>query len=231
MHQSVEIAGRDGQFGGYLALPKSGRGPGIVVLQEIFGVNHVMRQTCDWLAEEGFCALCPDLFWRIEPGIDITDQTPEEIEQAFSLFGAFNVDTGIIDAQATLAFLQSHAACTGKVGTIGYCLGGKLAYLSATRTKTDASVGYYGVAIDEALDEASKIVRPLLLHIAQKDEFVPPQAVAAMHAALDPNPLVTLYDYAGQSHAFARPGGAHYNASAAALANSRSLEFLKNNLG
>jgi len=180
----ITISGADGDFTGYLAIPKKSPAPGIVVAQEIFGVNQVMRGVCDWLAAAGFLACCPDIFWRIEPGIQITDKTKAEWERAFQLFQAFDVDKGIDDLRDTLAHLRGHKACTGSVGSIGYCLGGKLAYLMAARTDTDCSVGYYGVGLDEHLDEAKSIHNPLLLHVAGKDQFVPKAAREKIVSAL-----------------------------------------------
>ena len=219
-----------GSFAGYLALPKGGRGPGVVVAQEIFGVNAVMRAVCDGLAAQGYVALCPDLFWRIEPGIQITDKTDAEWKRAFELFKLFDPDKGIEDLKAGLAQLRSHAACTGKVGSVGYCLGGKLAYLMSTRSDVDCSVGYYGVGIQDLLGEAKNIRKPLALHIAEKDQFTPPDAQAKIKQALKDHPLVTLYSYPGVDHAFARVGGAHFDAAAANLANTRTAEFLRRNL-
>ncbi len=228
--QTITIDGPDGQFSGYLALPGTGAAPGIVVLQEIFGVNKVMRDTCDWLASEGFVALCPDLFWRIEPGIDITDQTEEEWKQAFDLFGKFNVDTGIEDVRATIDTMRGLDTSAGKVGAVGYCLGGQLAYLTAARTDADASVGYYGVNIQNLLGEADGIENPLMLHIANKDEFVPPEAQEQVVAGLKDNANVTIHRYAACDHAFARVGGAHYDKEAADLANGLTVSFFKDNL-
>ena len=229
--QDIRITGPAGDFSAYLATPASGKGPGIVVLQEIFGVNQVMRDRCDQLAEQGFVALCPDLFWRIEPGVDITDKSQEEWDKAFSLMQAFTPETGVEDIAATITHLRGVDICTGRVGAMGYCLGGLLAYLTATRTDSDASVGYYGVSISDRLDEAANITHPLMLHIAGKDQFVPPEAQAAMHAGLDDHPHVTLHDYPEDDHAFARPEGAHYNEKSAALANQRTRDFLKTHLG
>jgi len=228
--QDITIKGADGSFSAYLATPVSGSGPGIVIAQEIFGVNQVMRDVADWLASEGFVALVPDLFWRIEPGIQITDKTEEEWKRAFELFGKFDPDKGMEDIQTTITHLRGLEACTGKAGAVGYCLGGFLAYLAATRTDSDASVGYYGVRIPECLDEAAKITKPLMLHVATSDEFVPPEAQKQMHDALDGNALVTLHDYQGNDHAFARVGGAHYDKAAADLANNRTVDFFKANL-
>ncbi|NOT64056.1 MAG: dienelactone hydrolase family protein [Acidobacteria bacterium] len=219
-----------GEFGAYLALPASGRGPGIVLLQEIFGVNQVMRDLADGYAARGYVVLCPDLFWRQQPGIQLTDQTDAEWARAFELYKGLDEAKAVDDAGATLAFLRTHPACTGKVGAVGYCLGGKLAYLIATRYKTDCSVGYYGVGIENALDEAANLGGQLMLHIAEKDDYCSPEAQAKIHAALDANAHVTIHDYAGQDHAFARVGGAHYHEAAATLANQRAQEFFSEHL-
>ena len=228
--QDVTIKGPDGDFSGYLSVPKSGSGPGIVVIQEILGVNQVMRDITEWLADQGYVALCPDLFWRIEPGIQITDKTDEEWKQAFDLFGKFDVDKGVTDIQATIDHLRGLDACTGKVGAVGYCLGGQLAYLTAARTNADASVGYYGVNIQNLLGEAKNIKKPLALHVAGKDEFVPKEAQEQIIAGLQDHPKVTLYTYPERDHAFAREGGAHYDPADAKTANTRTLDFFKKNL-
>lgn len=226
--KTITIKGPDGTFSGYLATPASGTGPGIVVIQEIFGVNKVMRDICDDLAAQGFVALAPDLFWRIEPGIDITDQTDAEWAKAFDLFGKFKSDTGIIDIKATIDALRP--LTNGKVGAVGYCLGGLMAYLTACHTNIDASVGFYGVAINTRLADASGIKKPLMLHIAGKDEFVNPDAQKEMHAGLGTNALATLHDYPDCDHAFARVGGKHYDKEAATDANARTLAFFKKHL-
>ncbi len=220
----------DGVMGGYVALPKTLPAPAILVIQEIFGVNKVMRDLCDAYAAQGYVAACPDLFWRIEPGIDITDKTKAEWDKAFSLFGAFDVDKGIEDLKVALAHLRGMKEVKGKVGTVGYCLGGKLAYLMATRSGVDASVSYYGVQLDQFLGEAKGIGHPLMLHIAAKDQFVPPEAQAKVKAGLRDNPLVTVHVYEGQDHAFARVGGEHFDQAAAALANGRTRDFFAQHL-
>ena len=226
----VTIEGPDGSFGAYLAIPASTPAPGVVVAQEIFGVNQVMRDVCDWLAGEGFVACCPDIFWRIEPGIQLTDKTEAEWARAFELFGLFDADKGIEDLKATLTQLRGLETCNGKAGSVGYCLGGKLAYLMATRSDADCSVSYYGVGLNELLGEAGKISAPLLLHVASKDQFVPPEAQQEIAAGLSGNPNVTLHVYEGRDHAFARVGGEHYDQAAAELANGRSIEMLKGSL-
>lgn len=214
-----------GDFGAYLASPESASGSGIVVLQEIFGVNHVMRDLADGYAAAGHFAIVPDLFWRQEPGIQITDKTEAEWARAFELYKGFDEDLGVRDAIVALDHLRGVSGCSGKVGSVGYCLGGKLAYLMATRSDTDCAVGYYGVGIDAALDEAAGIAKPLMLHIAENDGFVPAEAQQAIKAALASNPLVTIHSYPGVDHAFARVGGEHFAEAEAALANRRSAEF------
>jgi len=223
----ITIEGPDGSFGAYLALPSTTPAPALVVAQEIFGVNQVMRDICDWLAGEGYVACCPDTFWRIEPGIQLTDQTEAEWARAFELFGLFDVDKGIEDLKATLGHLRGLPECNGKAGSIGYCLGGKLAFLMATRSDADANVSYYGVGLAELMDEADNISAPLLLHVASKDQFVPPEAQEVVKTQLAGNPHVTLHVYEGQDHAFARVGGEHYDQAAAELANARSLAHLQ----
>jgi carboxymethylenebutenolidase len=218
------------EFAAYLALPKAQPAPGIVLLQEIFGVNEVMREIADWYAERGFAVICPDLFWRQQPGIQLTDQTEAEWARAFELYQGLDEAKAVEDAAAAMAYLRRHPACSGKVGAVGFCLGGKLAYLIATRFASDASVGYYGVGIENALEEAADLQRPLLLHVAGKDQFCSSEAQAKIHAALDANPLITIHDYPGQDHAFARRGGKHFNAAAAELANLRSVEFFVRHL-
>ncbi len=227
----VTIAASDGgKFSAYLAQPASGKGAGIVVCQEIFGVNKVMRDVCDGLARQGYFAICPDLFWRQEPGIQITDKTEAEWQRAFALYKGFDEDKGVDDLKATLAYLRKVPGCTGKVGTVGYCLGGKLAYLMATRSDSDCNVGYYGVGIPDALAERGKITKPLMLHIAEKDSYCPPEEQTQIKTALAGNAKVTIHTYPGMEHAFAREGGQHYDRSAAGLANRRTIEFFKAHL-
>lgn len=223
----TDIKGKDGAFRAYVAKPAGASSKGtIVVIQEIFGVNAVMRHKCDWLASEGFWALAPDLFWRLQPGIDITDQTEGEWAQAMDYMKRFDAAKGVEDIQATIDAVSQW----GKVGTVGYCLGGLLAYLSATRTTTAASVGYYGVNIPAFLGEAGNIKEPLMLHIAGKDGFVPKAAQDQMKAGLGGNPLVTLYDYPERDHAFTREGGKNYDAADARVADQRTVEFFAKNL-
>jgi carboxymethylenebutenolidase len=228
----IQLKANDGgSFSGYLATPKSGKGPGIVVIQEIFGVNEVMRKISHDLAAQGCTALCPDLFWRQQPGIQITDKTEAEWARAFELFKGFDQTKGVDDLKATLAALRKHPACTGKVGAVGYCLGGRLAYLMSTRTDIDASVGFYGVGIEGLLDEAKNIKKPLMLHIAEEDKFVPKDAQRQVKDGLGKNPNVAIHSYPGVDHAFARVGGQHWDQTAADAANKRTSDFFKKHLG
>jgi carboxymethylenebutenolidase len=220
-----------GEFDAYIARPASGYGPGIVVLQEIFGVNEFLRNVCDWYAAHGLVAICPDLFWRQERGVELTDQTEAGWQKAFQLYQGLDEAKAVEDAAAAVEFLRRDASCNGRVGAVGFCLGGNLAWLLSARFKPDCAVGYYGVGIEKALGEAGNLSSRLMLHIAGKDQHCPPAAQKQIHEVLDPNPLVTIHDYPEQDHAFGRPGGEHYDAKAAELANLRTLEFLVRNLG
>ena len=228
--QDIKIQCPDGEFTGYLATPASGSGPGIVVIQEIFGVNEVMRQITDMFAGAGYVALSPDLFWRQEPGIQITDKTEEEWQKAFQLYQGFDVDKGVMDIQATINALRQQSGCTGKIGATGYCLGGLLAYLTATRTDADCAVGYYGVGIEGKLDEASNMKGAVMLHIAEEDGFVPKEAQEQIKSGLSGNAKVTIHSYPGMDHAFCRYGGEHYDEANANTANQRTLDFFAQHL-
>jgi len=230
MTQVTIQANDGGSFNAYLAAPAGGKGAAIIVIQEIFGVNANLRVICDKYAAQGYFAIAPDLFWRQEPGVSITDQTEEEWKKAFALYQGFNETTGVEDLEATLDFIRAYPGVTGKVGSVGFCLGGKLAFLMATRTDADANVSYYGVGIEGSLGEASAIVHPLLMHIAEKDGFVPPEAQAKIRDALAGNALVEIHTYEGQDHAFTRVGGKHYDERAATIAHGRTAEFFAKNL-
>ena len=230
MGETTTIKTDDGQFAAYVARPSNPKAPAIVVIQEIFGVNAVMRGVCDELAAAGFLAVCPDLFWRIEPGIDITDQSEAEWKKAFELYNAFDVEAGVKDIAATIDHVRALPEVNGKVGALGFCLGGLLAYLTATRTDADASVAYYGVAIEKHLVESEKQAHPLLMHIAEEDQFVPKEAQALILAQLKNHPQVEIFTYPGRDHAFARQGGEHYDAADAKLASGRTLAFFQQHL-
>jgi carboxymethylenebutenolidase len=231
MGETIRIQVEGGEMSAYLARPAAARAPAVVVLQEIFGVNAVMRDITDGLAAQGFLAVCPDLFWRIEPGVDITDKTESEWKKAFALMNAFDAGLGVKDIGAAIARVRADQGCNGRVGAVGFCLGGQLAWLTATRTDADAAVSYYGVGIEGLLDEAGNLRKPVMLHIAEADGFVPPPAQAAIRDGLAGQPLATLHGYPGRDHAFARVGGEHFHAADAALAGERSIAFLRTHLG
>jgi carboxymethylenebutenolidase len=223
MGEWVQVQGPDGSFKAYVARPTGTPKGAVVAVQEIFGVNAVMRGKTDWLAREGFLAIAPDLFWRIKPGIDITDQTDAEWKQAIDYMNALDKNASVRDVAATLA----HARAMGcaKAGVMGYCMGGYIAFLAACRTDTDATVCYHGGGIHTALNEASGIKKPVMLHNPMKDAFIPVEALNQIRETLAPNPLVTIHEYAEQDHAFTREGGKHYDAAATELANGRTIAF------
>jgi len=230
--QNVTIpAFSGGSFSAYLAAPSTQPRAGIVLIQEVLGVNNNMRQTADDFAKAGYLVLVPDLYWRLEPNVQLDAEDEKQLAKAFELLRAFDVDSGVEDLKASLSFLRQYPSSTGKVGSVGFCLGGKLAYFMATRTDADANVSYYGVDIDKNLAEATKIQKPLILHISENDEFVTPSAQATIQQGLKDNPLVTIYRYKGVSHGFSRVGSSAYRQEAAELARDRTLAFLKQHLG
>ena len=220
----------DGAFDCYLARPAGPPTAAIVVIQEIFGVNAGIRRKCDRLAEAGYLALAPDLFWRLEPGVELDPDIAGEFNAALELMGRFDQDLGVRDIEATIRFARNSEGC-GKVGAVGYCLGGRLAYMTAARTDADASVGYYAVGIDNLLREKHAIANPLLLHIPTADGFVPPEVQAQMHQGLDDHPKVTLHDYEGLDHGFATEMGKRRDDAGAELADRRTMDFFAAHLG
>lgn len=234
MGETISIETLDGNdsFSAYLAAPAgTGPFPGVVVIQEIFGVNAGIRAMCDDWAKAGFIALAPDMFWRLERGLDISDKTKAEWDRAIALMNRFDVDKGIRDIEATLRALRALPTSNGKAGVVGFCLGGRMTYLAAARTDTDASVAYYGGGIDGLLGESHAIARPLMLHLAEEDAYIDKTAQAKIHGALDGHPRVTIHSYPGVDHAFARVDGTHRDETAATLANTRTLDFFRAHLG
>lgn len=219
----ITIPSFDGKsFGAYCAMPANNHGPVLIVIQEIFGVNENMRRICDDFSAKGYIAVCPDLFWRQQPGIQITDKTPAEWDRAMELFNGFDVEAGLRDLLSTLGYVRSMKGGSGKVGAVGYCLGGKMAYLMAARSDVDATVSYYGVGLDQMLEEVRDIRMPLILHIAALDKYAPPPVREKIIKACARNSAITTYVYEGVDHAFARYNGQNYNKEAADLANERT---------
>ncbi len=227
---SISTLGGEGSFSAYLAEPESKPRAAIVVIQEIFGVNAGIRRKCDLLAEEGYLAIAPDLFWRLEEGTQLDPDIEEQFKAALELMNRFDQDQGVRDIEATIKAAREMVD-GGKVGTVGYCLGGRLAYMTAARTDVNASVGYYAVGIDGLLREKYSIAHPLLLHIPTADGFVDSETQKAMHEGLDDHPKVTLHDYEGLDHGFATQFGKRRNEEAAQLADERTAEFFKDHLG
>ncbi len=229
----IAIQSEDGHtFAAHITLPRETTNPVpcVIVIQEIFGVNDDIREKCAWLASQGFIAIAPDLFWRTEHHIQLSDQVPEELERAFKLFNEFNVELGVQDLKSTLNVINKEMKTVGKVGCLGYCLGGKLAYLLGCQSNIDASVSYYGVGIENMLSDANKLKNNMMIHIAKKDGFVPPEAQEKIDASLSKNNKVKLHFYDDVDHAFTRTGGDNYSPEAAKIADDRTIEFLKDNL-
>ena len=233
MTNTTTIATLDGagDFHAYRAAPAGTPKAAIVVIQEIFGVNAGIRRKCDTLAEAGYLAIAPDLFWRLERGIELDPDIKPEFDRALELMGQFDQDKGVADIEATIRAARAELGDSSKVGVVGYCLGGRLAFMTAARTDVDASVGYYGVGIDGLLGEKHAIAHPVLLHVPEEDHFVDKAAQAAMHAGLDDHPKVTIYDYAGEDHGFATEFGERRSDAAAKLADERTAKFFAETLG
>ena len=227
---TISTLAGDCSFLAYCARPDSEPRGAIVVIQEIFGVNAGIRRKCDRLAADGYLALAPDLFWRIERGVELDPDVEAEFQRALELLGQFEQDQGVADIEATIRHARRDLGVP-RVGVVGYCLGGRLAYMVAARTDADASVGYYAVGIPDLLREKHAIAQPLMLHLAGADHFVPPEAQAAIHEGLDDHPKVTLHDYPGEDHGFATEVGKRRSEVAARLADSRTAAFFAEHLG
>lgn len=232
MTETVTISALDSDksFSAYLARPATEPKAAIIVIQEIFGVNPGIRQKCDKFAAEGYLAIAPDLFWRMKPGIELDPDVETEFQQALDWMGKFDQDAGIKDIQATINHVRENEGIE-KVGCVGYCLGGRLAYMTAARTDIDASVGYYGVGIDGLLGEKEAIANPLMLHIPTDDGFVDKDTQRRMHEGLDDHPRVTLHDYEGLDHGFATEFGKRRDEDAANIADGRTAAFFSQHLG
>jgi carboxymethylenebutenolidase len=229
----IKALDEDALFSGYAAQPAGDAKAAIIVIPEIFGVNPGIRQKCDAWAQAGYLAVAIDIFWRFAPGVELDPDSEEELNEAFGYFQRYDANDGVKDIEAAI-----HAIRRGevgmppieKVGCVGYCLGGRLAYMAAARTDISASVGYYGVMIDTMLNESHAIANPLMLHIPTADHFVGPEAQAAIHAGLDAHPKVVLHDYQGLDHGFAAEMGNRRDEAGATLADSRTAAFFAEHL-
>jgi carboxymethylenebutenolidase len=230
MNERITIDTPDGSFDAYVARPAAENAPAIVVIQEIFGINADIRAHCDELAAQGYVAIAPDLFWRLEPGVDLRDTTAEQWAKAMDLYQRFDVDMGVADVAATMAVARTLPGATGKVGVVGFCLGGLLTFLTAARSGPDAAVAYYGGRTNEYVAEFDGMRTPLLMHLAEADQYIPKAAREAITQAAAPLPNAQVFVYPGQDHAFARVDGTHFNADAAALAGQRTAAFFAEHL-
>lgn len=230
MHKEISIETADGSFSAYVAVPAVSPAPVVVVIQEIFGVTAGIRQVADELAQQGFLAICPDLFWRLEPGLQLSEHSEADWQKALGFYTRFDVDTGVKDIAATVAAARLLPDASGKVGVMGFCLGGLMSFLTAARTDVDAAVEYYGGRTEEFVGEGANVGKPLLMHLAGEDEFMDKAAQQKIGQALAANPNVEIHTYPGRSHAFARPAGDHYDAADATAANARTLAFFKRHL-
>ena len=230
MKDRITIEGRDGAFDAYIARPKTLPAPAVVVLHEVFGVNTDIRKTCDELAEQGLIAVAPDLFWRQEPGVDLGGTSEADWQHGLRLYQPYDRDAGARDVKDTANSVAKLPDCSGKVAVMGFCLGGLMTFLTAARYGVDAAVAYHGGDTEKYLGEVNGLDAPLLMHLAEEDEFISKPAQAEIKKALASKPNATVYSYPGQHHAFARHNGTHYNAAAAALANGRTSEFLHRRL-
>lgn len=228
--QTVRIDSGHGNFEAYLARPNAPSAAAIVVLHEVFGVNADLRATCDELAVEGFLAICPELFWRQQAHVDLSVQSQRDWRQGVALYQAFDLDTGVSDVEATIIAARTMSGASGRVGVMGFCLGGLLTFLTAARTRVDAAIAFHGARTEEFLSETADIDAPLQMHLAEEDEFIPKQAQRQITAALASDPKFEVFSYAGCRHAFSRHGGAHFDEHAAHLARTRTVEFFKRHL-
>jgi len=229
--ETVRIAARDGgAFEAYLATPAGGRGPGMVVLPEIYNANHWVRSVADRWAAEGYVAIAPDVYWRHEPGLYL-QYNPEDQQRGRELGAGLDLGLFMEDLRAAVGWLRARPDCTGKVGSVGFCLGGKLVYLAMARHVLDAGVAYYAVQLADHLDESKSIDGPLMMHFGALDHRVPPDLFRTVCERLSGKPDVLNYWYEGADHGFNRDGYPPYHPQAAGLAHERSREFFRKHLG
>jgi carboxymethylenebutenolidase len=211
-------------FDGYLALPPAGRGPGLLLWQEIFGVNEHIRAVAEQYALDGFVVLAPDVFWRQAPRVDL-GYVGADRERAVVLMQAYAADHALADMATAVKALRQRNEVTSRVGTLGYCMGGRLAYLAAATAGVDAAVAFYGGGIHGQLERAAGITCPTQFHFAGQDDHIPMDAVERVRAAMAGKDA-EVFVYPGALHGFNCWARASYHAPSAALAHGRALAFL-----
>ncbi|WP_181885457.1 dienelactone hydrolase family protein [Trinickia dinghuensis] len=226
----IEIdAGGGEHYDGYLALPRAGKGPGVVIVQEIFGVNAHIRSVAEQYALAGYVAFAPDIFWRGERRVELGYEGADR-DKALALLKGLDVEKTVADLGAAAKTLRAQPETTGKIGAVGFCFGGQLAYLMAARGTADAAVAYYGGGIQNKLDEADKIRAPIMFHYAEHDSSIPQTAVSEVKKRFAAHPNALFFDYPGVQHGFNCSDRSAYDQHASALAHGRTLEFLSSNL-
>lgn len=220
-----------GEMGAYVAYPDQTPAGSVIAIMEIWGVNDTMRYHAKEFAEAGYICLVPDLFWRQEPGVELSDGNPADVERAFDLYYGFDYDLGVEDMEDVAVYLKRLQESNGKVGAVGYCLGGKLCYLMSCRTEIDCAVAYYGTYIEHNIREVGNLHRPFMLHMAMKDRWVQAEVNELLLRKLSPLPLVEIHQYPEADHAFARHGGKTYSKPESDRALTLSLAFFNKHLG
>lgn len=226
MGQFTEVQGPDGSFDAYLALPEGGSGPGVVILAEIYNVNGFVKQVADLYAAAGYVALAPDLFWRQEPGLHM-DYTPENQVRGRALAAGMDAAAAVRDIDTCIDYLKARPGSSGKVGLVGFCLGGQLAYLSAASSNPDAISVYYGTRLHEMTQEARKIRCPAQLHFAEADVSIPVAAAYEIEELTAGMSNVEVFVYADAPHAFGRFGYPPYREDHAKLAQNRTFDLFR----
>ena len=229
--ENIMVPMRDGsEMGAFIAYPEGNPAGAVIAIMEIWGVNDTMREHAREYAEAGYICLVPDLFWRQEPGVELSDNVPADVDKAFDLYYGFDYDLSVLDMQDVEQFLKALPESNGKVGAVGYCLGGKLCYLMSCRTDIECAVAYYGTYIEHNIREVGSLHRPFMLHMAMKDRWVQREVNDLLMRNLSPNPLVEIHQYPEADHAFARHGGLTYSKPEADRALDLSLAFFARHL-
>lgn len=220
---SIKIAAKDGhEFSAYRAEPQGAPRGGLLVIQEFFGVNGHIRRICDQYAQDGYLALAPAIFDRVERDVELA-YDEAGMNKGRDLRARLDLSKCMLDIQATI----DAAATAGKVAALGYCWGGSLAYIAAARLSSLAcAIGYYGAQIAAHVDETPDV--PVMLHYAEKDEYLPQSDIEKVRAA---HPSIVIYQYPGTEHGFNCDDRRFYEPNSAAVARQRTLTFLEQNVG